>query len=118
MNSQEPPQRGTAPVYSELANTSGMRLFPSCDPRGVLTRALADGAPEWSTRPDALVFGWMLALPAGIDSRAAAQGVLAYMGSVERATEWSSAQLGLLKALKEVAEGRSSQKIPRRRKRR
>jgi hypothetical protein len=95
-----------------------MRLFPTCDPRGVLMRALAEDAPEWSTRPDALVFGWMLALPAGIDSRAAAQGVLDFMRSTERVVEWTPSQRDLLEALTAVAQGRNSQKLPRRRKRR
>ena len=96
---------------------AGLRLFPSCDPRGVLTRALALDAPPWSTRPDAVVFGWMLALPPGVNSEAAANAVLACVAADKRES-WSEAQLALLEALRAVADGRSRNPVQPRRKRR
>ena len=76
-------------------------LFPSCDPRGVLSRALGPDAPAWQTRPDALLFGWMLALPPGVTAADAARAVLAT--AVEgRASEH---QLALLDGLREIALG-------------
>ena len=96
---------------------AGLRLFPSCDPRGVLSRALALDAPPWTTRPDALVFGWMLALPPGVNSEAAAKGVLACVAADKR-DSWSEAQLALLDALGAVADGRSKNPVQPRSKRR
>lgn len=85
-----------------------VRLFPGCDPRGVLTRALAAGAADWATRPDALVFGWMLALAPGVDCREAAAGVLAVAGASGDRT-WTEAQKALLAAIRAVEAGVSPQ---------
>ena len=113
MQAGEPQQSKNGPGVD-----AGLRLFPSCDPRGVLTRALALDAPPWSTRPDALVFGWMLALPAGIQSESAAKAVLACVAADKRES-WTEAQQALLSALAAVADGRSKNPIqPRRKKRR
>lgn len=91
---------------------AGVQLFPSCDPRGVLTRALAPGA-DWSTRPDALVFGWMLALAPGVDSRKAAAAVLAVTDQQPGAM-WSAAQRALLMAIEDVRVGRARHPAERR----
>ncbi len=102
---------------TEPGCNAGLRLFPTCDPRGVLTRALASDAPPWSTRPDALVFGWMLALPVGVESQAAARGVLACVAADTRDT-WTEDQQALLDALAAVADGRPKHSIKRRKQRR
>ena len=78
-------------------------LFPSCDPRGVLGRALADGAPAWQTRPDALLFGWMLGLAPGVTAAGAARAVLAVAG--ESGAGRSEHQRALIDGLRAIADG-------------
>lgn len=85
-------------------------LFPTCDPRGVLSRALAPDAPAGQTRPDALVFGWMLGLAPGVSAAGAARALLAVNGACG-ANEHRRA---LLQALEEIARGQTGL-APRRR---
>lgn len=70
----------TAQVYK-----SNVVLFPLCDKSGVMQHALQPAASHSvggrrhrsGTRPDAIVFAWVLDLPAQIDSTDAARAVLA-----------------------------------------
>jgi len=79
-------------------------LFPGCDPRGVLSRALSPGASAWTTRPDALIFGWLLALPPEADSAAAAGAVLT-VASGRDPEGWTTSQRRLLLVLESVMRG-------------
>jgi len=61
--------------------TSNILLFPLCDKSGVMLRALEPLAPNErdiheGSRPDAIVFAWLLDLPSELDSAAAATAVL------------------------------------------
>lgn len=66
------------------AHISNVVLFPLCDKSGVMLQALEpdpqtvtkSGAQRVSTRPDAIVFAWVLDLPTEIDSADAARAVL------------------------------------------
>jgi len=51
-------------------------LFPLCDVHSILLDALKTGDMSDSTRPDALVFAWLLELPKGIDAGDAARAIL------------------------------------------
>ena len=63
---------------------SNVALFPLCDKSGVMLQALTPVCPNSNdsrarrpgTRPDAIVFAWVLDLPTGIDSVDAARAVL------------------------------------------
>jgi len=69
----------TAQVYK-----SNVVLFSLCDKSGVMQQALQPAAPgsnadrqqRSGTRPDAIVFAWVLDLPVQIDSSEAARAVL------------------------------------------
>ena len=87
-------------------------LFPSCDPRGVLGRALAPDAPTWQTRPDALLFGWMLGLAPGVTAADAARAVLAVSGRDDASL--SAHQRSLIEGLRDIASGPPN-RDPRRR---
>ena len=98
---------GTSPGEPDacptVARTGSPVLFPSCDPRGVLGRALAPDAPPWQTRPDALLFGWMLGLAPGVAAAGAARAVLAV---AERdGTVHSAHQRSLIDGLRDIADG-------------
>jgi len=66
------------------AHTSNVVLFPLCDKSGVMLQALEPisqnrpnaRAERSGTRPDAVVFAWLLDLPTEIDSAQAAKAVL------------------------------------------
>ena len=66
------------------AHNSNVVLFPLCDKSGVMLQALQPECPgstdiRWrrpGTRPDAIVFAWVLDLPTQIDSVDAARAVL------------------------------------------
>ncbi len=100
-DSAGPPRPATRRARARGARAGAVVLFPSCDPRGVLTRALAPHAPDWQTRPDALLFGWMLALAPGVTAAGAARAVLA----TTTALDASEHQLALLDGLREIAFG-------------
>jgi len=66
------------------AHNSNIVLFPLCDKSGVMLQALEPAVLEGAdsrarrpgTRPDAVVFAWLLDLPAEMDSADAARAVL------------------------------------------
>ena len=76
-------------------------LFPGCDPRGVLMRALSRTAPKWSTRTDALIFGWTLALSPGASRPAAARAVRDVLDA-NGPRRWSESQRELLASLERI----------------
>ena len=92
--------------------STGLALFPGCDPRGVMTRALSPDAPAWSTRPDALIFGWLLALAPGMQAARAADAVIA-IARAEHRGDWSDAQRRLLQELERIAQGRQGELVRR-----
>ena len=65
-------------------HNSDVVLFPLCDKSGVMLQALKPECPNSTdirsrrpgTRPDAIVFAWVLDLPVEIDSADAARAVL------------------------------------------
>gem|GEM_PF-3523430 len=95
---------GTARLASD--SSSRLILFPGCDPRGTLSRALAPDAPEWSTRPDALVFGWLLSLSPWMNVARAADAVIATVRTT-KGRELSLAQRELVRQLEGVGCGRT-----------
>ena len=102
-NSPDTPAGPPADPGRLIAPGGSPVLFPSCDPRGVLGRALSDGAPPWQTRPDALLFGWMLGLAPNVAAAGAARAVLAVADRPGAAR--TEHQEALVEGLRGIAEG-------------
>ena len=81
---------------------TNVALFPLCDADSVLIDALCDMSDKPSTRGDALVFAWRLALPERIDVAAAANAVLVVALSVPRKA-WNRQQLLIVRELMVLA---------------
>lgn len=84
---------------------SNVVLFPLCDKSGVMLQALqpapasaqAKRQERSGTRPDAIVFAWVLDLPTQIDSTEAARAVLAVVRP--RLTELNAYQRSIVAEL-------------------
>jgi len=61
--------------------TPNVYLFPLCDQRGDLLRALQDASISSGTRVDALMLAWLLDLPYGVRAEQAAAAILTVIES-------------------------------------
>ncbi len=83
---------------------SNVILFPLCDVRGALIRALCDTSGATSTRVDALMFAWRFDLLDGMDTAAAAAAVLSVALATPRES-WTRPQLALVRELMALSKG-------------
>ncbi len=90
---------------------SNVVLFPLCDERGALTRALCNKADEPMTKTDTLVFVWQLELPKHIPVGVAANALLAVALAVPRES-WHSQQLAIVRELMKLADQNASVPTP------
>jgi len=80
-----------------------LSLFPLCDHHGALREALRPvrqtGEPAVGTRVDAVLFAWMLSLPATVDAVEAAKAILlvAHSQLGVSATDYQQELMGALK---------------------
>ncbi|MEE9319250.1 MAG: hypothetical protein V3U76_02280 [Granulosicoccus sp.] len=91
-----------APVAQEPSNVV---LFTRCDPRDALMSALLQPQSGSVTRADALLFGWMLGLEAGVDPVAAAKAII-HVEGVSGCRPRSRHQIDLVQGLQRFIKQR------------
>ena len=99
------------PVTLDPMNSSthltNLALFPLCDVHGVLIDTLCDSPDLPGTHADALILGWRLTLPEGMDVGQAAEAVLVVALSIP-SKAWSARQLHIVRELKLLTERKST----------
>ncbi|MBX2836007.1 MAG: hypothetical protein KTR35_04060 [Gammaproteobacteria bacterium] len=94
-----------------MNRAQSLALFPLCDVHSILLDAIKTGDTSTSTRPDALVFAWLLELPKGIDAGDAARAVLAVARSSARG-EFRPYQRVLIRELEKLVSMVEEEKHP------